>query len=135
MRPYLLAAAVAATAAALPASAATPCTAQADAPYVYPDANVGASGSFGCYLPESGMKVTVCLETLQLGRKPLWQPAACETQAASTPVTSVSAWTVACVQGGPTLVRTAVTGWNAAGATASATSLPEWAPGVGSCGP
>lgn len=134
MRPYLLIAALG-MAALVPSASAVPgaCVATAEGPYTA-GANVHGYGTFACALPESGMTVTVCVDVFGLAALN-WQPANCATKTAATPVTSVTETGVACVQGGPSLVRISVYGSNAAGASAYAATHPVWAPGVGSCGP
>lgn len=136
MRLSLLAAAsLAGLALPLPAGAAGSCVATAGVPQPI-DGQVMSAGSFTCSLPSPGMTVTVCVEVLQVAEKPVgFQARACDTATATGSVAFVSAAAFACVQGGPTLVRTTVTGANADGGTGAATSLPAMAPGAGSCGP
>ncbi|HWL34716.1 MAG TPA: hypothetical protein VNQ77_00855 [Frankiaceae bacterium] len=134
MRPYLLAAAVALTAAtASPATAAGTCAAEADIPTTA-GAHAFGSGRFVCTLPSSGMTVTVCLESLHPAGAVGWHTETCATGTRSI-ATVVSADTAACIQDGLALVRTVAFGSNAEGAYAYAASAPTVAPGVGSCGP
>ena len=134
MRPYLLlAAAVAcAGAAAAPASAAA-CAATADTPYTA-GALIHGAGSFSCVPASSGMRVTVCIELLKPG-VPLWSEAGCASKTAATVTTTVAQDVAVCYTEGPAFARTVVTGSNAAGDTAFASSALVPVPGVGSCGP
>ncbi len=136
MRPYLLAAAVALSAAVLPASSASAagCTAVADAPTTYGDAWVFGSGRFTCAAPAAGMTVTVCLQKLETGDLD-WHDYGCDSRTASTVRTVVSQDVAVCYVDGPALFRTTASGSNAAGDATKTASAPVLVQGVGSCGP
>ena len=129
MRTLLAAAALVAAPLSLPASAGV-CVASAQPPQAV-GGQVRAEGRFSCATPMSGMSVAVCVQTLVPSAG--WRTHTCATTTAPGSVATVAGEVWACAQDGP-LVRTRVTGTNAAGDTASATSVPAL-PGVGSCGP
>lgn len=132
MRPSLLAAALLA-AVTLPASpaSASECVAWAEPPQAN-GGQVRAEGFFSCGTPRTGMTVTVCVDVLDSATWS-WTTFLCDSATAPGAVLTASHYVWACAQQGP-LVRTSVTGTNADGDVATATSLPAL-PGVGSCGP
>lgn len=132
MRPSLLASVLAA-AAALPVSpaAAVACTVTAESPQAV-GGQVRGAGTFACATPRTGMTVEACIDVLSTPNG-TWETFQCWTTSAPGAVLAVTGEVWACAQHGP-LVRTTVTGWNAAGYSATTSSLPA-TPGTGSCGP
>lgn len=132
MRPYLLAAAVALTAAAATPATAAECTATAATPWASGDVVMG-EGSFSCLTPYAAMTVTTCLESLHPAGPVGWVTESCSTWTAAGTIVTADAW--ACIQGGPALVRTIAFGTNESGVYSYAASAPVLVLGIGNCGP
>jgi hypothetical protein len=134
VRPYLLAAAVAltaATATATPAAAAD-CAATAPTPRASGDVVIG-EGTFACATPYAAMTVTACLESLHPAGAVGWVTESCSTADGAGTTVTADVW--ACVQGGPALVRAVAFGTNEAGVYAYAAGTPVFVLGVANCGP
>lgn len=133
MRPYLLAAAVALTAAAATPATAAECTATAYTPRASGDVVMG-EGRFTCVAPYVTVTVTVCLESLHPAGPVGWVTEGCSTASTATNTAAADAW--ACIQGGPALVRTVAFGSHLGSGTYSyAASAPVLVLGAANCGP
>lgn len=112
---------------ALPAAAhdAPTCVATATPPLPEPTRpGIHASGTFACAVPSNDLLVTVCVEELHPGTQPFWTTLGCSSMVLNDGGASVTHEVTVAAPERTAVLRTAVTGSNDRGETASATSAP-----------